>query len=171
MLAEATALLLASLTVVSVTGAPVAPASSRPPISATAGITAAGPGAGIPTAHQPYGSPLLGRLVATGSSRSTGTAATALNATVSGAVDRATHRDAVRSMLVDPPAPRTVANWWGSLDGGKQLRSAIAAPELVGNLDGVPYAMRDQANRAVLRETISDLELGLAAGTSRALQT
>ena len=171
MLAEATALLLASLTVVSVAGAPVMPANSRPPISATAGITAAGPGAGIPAAHQPHGTALLKRLNATGSSGSGGTVATALNAAVSGAVDRAARRDAVRSMLVDPPAPRTVANWWGSLDGGTQLRSAIAAPELVGNLDGVPYAMRDQANRTVLRETISDLELGLARGTSRALQT
>ena len=172
MLAEATALLLASLTVVSVTGAPAMSTSIRPPISAVGVSDAtATPSTSFPTAHKPRGTALLDRLVGTASPRSTGAPATTLPVSRSTPVDRAAHHDAVRSMLLDPPAPRTVANWWGALEGSEQLRATIAAPELVGNLDGVPYVMRDQANRTVLRETINDLELGLDEGTSRAMQT
>ncbi|WP_228545939.1 alpha/beta hydrolase [Microcella flavibacter] len=191
MLAEATALLLASLTALTVAGPSSAPAVNRPAISAvstavatTGGSTApsaaasssatsavGGLGTGIPTAIEPRGTALLDRLVSAASPRTAGSESSALNAAVTTPLDRAALRESMRTVLADPPAPRTVSNWWSALDGSEQLRAAIAAPELVGNLDGVPYAVRDQANRTVLRETIRDLELGLVGGTSRALQT
>ncbi len=193
MLAEATALLLASLTVLTVAGPSGAPQGIRPAVSAVsiaapaqapsvtsasagANPAVAGPGASIPTAHEPRGTALLDSLVARAAPPATVSATVTgqnaeLSAAVGAAVDKASLRQSMRAVLADPPAPRSVSNWWSALDGGEQLRAALAAPELVGNLDGVPYAVRDQANRTVLRETIRDLELGLVGGTSRALQT
>ncbi len=65
---------------------------------------------------------------------------------------------AIQSLIVNPPQARDVALWWNSM--GVDSRSALrtAAPELVGNLDGVPYATRDQANRSVLSTTMRQLE-------------
>lgn len=183
MLAEATALLLASLTALTVAGPSAAPSVNRPTISAVASPASAAPnpsaessvvaglGTSIPTATEPRGTALLDSLVSAASPRTAGSESTALNAAVAAPLDRAALRESMRTVLADPPTPRTVSNWWSALDGSEQLRAALAAPELVGNLDGVPYAVRDQANRTVLRETIRDLELGLVGGTSRALQT
>ena len=52
------------------------------------------------------------------------------------------------------PAPGTaaaqVAAWWAGLDHGERTKVVTLAPELIGNLDGVPAAVRDLANRAQL---------------------
>ncbi|MGF2946810.1 alpha/beta hydrolase [Mycobacterium sp. Lab-001] len=59
-----------------------------------------------------------------------------------------------------PPGttPEDVRAWWDALgaDGGD--RSNPAHPGTPGNLDGVPAAMRDAANRAVLRDDLSRVE-------------
>lgn len=65
----------------------------------------------------------------------------------------------VERTLARPPAPRQVDRWWSSLDSATQLSLVSAAPRLVGNLDGVPYAMRDMANRSHLKSVVNALEL------------
>jgi hypothetical protein len=65
----------------------------------------------------------------------------------------------VERTLAKPPAPRQVDRWWSSLDHVTQLTMISAAPQLVGNLDGIPYAMRDLANRSHLRSVVTTLEL------------
>lgn len=65
----------------------------------------------------------------------------------------------VERTLASPPAPRQVDRWWSSLSAAEQLSMTSAAPQLVGNLDGVPYAMRDLANRTHLRAVVDTLEL------------
>ncbi|PZQ92136.1 MAG: hypothetical protein DI534_03280 [Leifsonia xyli] len=77
----------------------------------------------------------------------------------------ASHPDAVRALLTSPPSAIEVSAWWNSApaDGRSNLRAL--APELVGNLEGVPYAARDLANRDVLKETKSDLDARLAGGS------
>jgi Alpha/beta hydrolase len=54
--------------------------------------------------------------------------------------------------------PRQVNDWWKGLT--QQQRDWLVAnrPELVGNLDGVPAADRDRANRIVLSSTKARLE-------------
>ncbi|HET8958579.1 MAG TPA: alpha/beta hydrolase [Microcella sp.] len=65
----------------------------------------------------------------------------------------------VERTLANPPAARQVDRWWSSLSPAAQLSMAGAAPQLIGNLDGVPYAMRDLANRTHLRAVVDRLEL------------
>jgi hypothetical protein len=43
-----------------------------------------------------------------------------------------------------------VATWWAGLDGSRQLTLVARVPGLVGNLEGVPYATRDDACRLFL---------------------
>jgi Alpha/beta hydrolase len=55
------------------------------------------------------------------------------------------------------PAPTAVKTWWSALDGRTQARITSADPTTIGNLEGLPYATRDAANRSVLASTIADL--------------
>lgn len=70
-------------------------------------------------------------------------------------------------LLASPPAATEVTSWWNSL--GYESRTALrsATPEVVGNLDGVPYTVRDLANRDVLDETMAHLERVIAAENGR----
>jgi len=65
---------------------------------------------------------------------------------------------AIQTLVANPPQARDVALWWSSM--GHDSRTALrgAAPQLVGNLDGVPYLTRDLANRFVLTSTMRELE-------------
>lgn len=67
-----------------------------------------------------------------------------------------------------PPAATDVTRWWRSLDPGSKASMVAAAPELVGNLEGVPAVDRDVANRSVLRSTIAQLQR-TASSTGRAV--
>lgn len=63
-----------------------------------------------------------------------------------------------------PPSTATVAAWWAGLGDDERDALVTDAPSVVGNLDGVPYAVRDRANRAVLAA-------GLADGATSAART
>ena len=54
--------------------------------------------------------------------------------------------------------PRTVNRWWNGLTADQRAWLLANHPERIGNLDGVPAAARDQANRAVLATTRAALE-------------
>ena len=55
-----------------------------------------------------------------------------------------------------PPTAAEVATWWAGLGAEDRQRLETFAPSVVGNLDGVPYAVRDRANRAVLTSGLAD---------------
>lgn len=74
----------------------------------------------------------------------------------------ATDRRVVATVQDDPPPAQTVAQWWSHLPADEQDRLRVHAPALVGNLEGVPYAVRDQANRATLTAGLADADLGAA---------
>ncbi|WP_432050608.1 alpha/beta hydrolase [Verrucosispora sp. NA02020] len=67
-------------------------------------------------------------------------------------------RDAAAGWVVPPPpgrpAPHTdpawVRQWWTGLSTAQRRWLVLHEPELVGRLDGVPAADRDQANRSLL---------------------
>ncbi|TPX02387.1 hypothetical protein FJ656_22665 [Schumannella luteola] len=75
------------------------------------------------------------------------------------------HPQAVSELLAAPPSAAQVTAWWkgASVTGRATLREL--APELVGNLEGVPYRTRDLANRAVLATARQQLGSRLADGT------
>ncbi|MDJ0335645.1 alpha/beta hydrolase [Salinibacterium sp. G-O1] len=69
----------------------------------------------------------------------------------------AAHPDAVTDLLAAAPAASDVSLWWSNLDVQAKLNLRATAPQLLGNLEGVPFRIRDAANRTTLRITISDL--------------
>jgi hypothetical protein len=73
---------------------------------------------------------------------------------------------AVEAVLTAPPTASAVADWWAGTDAGARLRLAAVAPELVGNLEGVPYTVRDSANRDLLREQVSAITARIADGSA-----
>lgn len=64
--------------------------------------------------------------------------------------------ESVPSILAAPPAASDVASWWRSLPANEQSSLITGEPQLVGNLGGVPIAMRDAANRRLLADAISE---------------
>ncbi|WP_431220525.1 alpha/beta hydrolase [Leifsonia xyli] len=50
-----------------------------------------------------------------------------------------------------PPSPDKVATWWKNLPSEQQTAFAAAAPEVLGNLAGLPYGVRKTCNRAVYK--------------------
>lgn len=78
---------------------------------------------------------------------------------------RASLLHALSGRDVPPPGtdPHQVAAWWASLPPDAQERIARRFPEQIGNLDGVPYAVRDRANRTVLTRTIAAVESEMRA--------
>ncbi|MEP6480167.1 MAG: alpha/beta hydrolase, partial [Rhodoglobus sp.] len=63
----------------------------------------------------------------------------------------------VTQLLASPPSARMVTQWWGQLGSETKASLMQSAPQLVGNLEGVPYSMRNTANRAFLQDTIDTL--------------
>ena len=76
--------------------------------------------------------------------------------TVASFVD--THPQAITAVLASPPAARTVGRWWSALDVSAQRTLATSAPQLIGNLDGVPVATRNIANQVWLQQSVDVLQ-------------
>ena len=55
-----------------------------------------------------------------------------------------------------PPTAHDVTSWWAGLSTPTRERLTVVAPSVIGNLDGVPYAVRDRANRGTLRAGLAD---------------
>ena len=75
---------------------------------------------------------------------------------------------AVNRLLVNPPRANSVATWWGGIPSSAQKKLAMSAPEVIGNLDGVPFVVRDRANRLTLAREVSQLETSIESGAGRA---
>jgi hypothetical protein len=66
-------------------------------------------------------------------------------------VDFATH-------LSERGSASATRAWWRGLPDSTRATLVAAMPGVVGNLEGVPYAVRDEANRSVLSETLSTIQ-------------
>jgi hypothetical protein len=75
---------------------------------------------------------------------------------------------ALRAMLANPPAARYLTSWWAGLPAATQKSLVQVAPGYVGNLDGVPFAVRDTANRRYLSQSIATLKATISSGVGRA---
>lgn len=175
MLLDMTAVVIASLTVATVAGPvgapgiadPIITSPSIPAVVQTIDLTTSaqvGSLANAPTA------PLTVEILASSSGADLLQALAAASPRVTADfVESNPHR--LHELLAAPPGAFQASSWWAGLDPRAQRSLLGAAPELVGNLDGVPVAVRNAANRDVLRTTIRELELdGLREGRAIATQ-
>jgi len=58
--------------------------------------------------------------------------------------------------------PAAVAPWWAELDDSQKDALIHTAPSIIGNLGGVAYAARDEANRIWLEDQLADARAALA---------
>jgi len=79
------------------------------------------------------------------------------------------HPASVARLLASPPSAKSVAGWWALNSDAARETFLTGAPELAGNLDGLPMRLRDEANRVVLRESIAAAKAEMS-GLGRAHQ-
>nr|WP_225882375.1 hypothetical protein [Streptomyces aureocirculatus] len=67
---------------------------------------------------------------------------------------RSAGKEYLASLPQPPPKgdPKANAEWWNSLDDDGKAAWTAMRPDSVGNLDGLPSTVRDEANRTVLAE-------------------
>lgn len=66
------------------------------------------------------------------------------------------------AQVLSQAEPSAVAPWWAALDDGQKHALIHAAPAVIGNLGGVAYAARDEANRIWLRAQLEEARAALA---------
>lgn len=71
--------------------------------------------------------------------------------------------------VVAPPdgTPGDSAGWWSALSPAAQRRVVAEHPDWVGNRDGIPSAVRDEANRALLDGQVARLDADLRSVRAR----
>jgi hypothetical protein len=79
--------------------------------------------------------------------------------------------ESTAQLLLNPPAASQTARWWASLPTSAQRDLQAAAPEVIGNLPGVPFSTRDAVNRMLLDQTIGELEARAQTGVGRVEST
>ena len=67
-----------------------------------------------------------------------------------------------------PPAPEHVAGWWSSLEPAQRELLIGESSLLIGNLPGLPFDVRDQANRETLRRIAAN-PAGISSDVARLL--
>lgn len=82
----------------------------------------------------------------------------------------ALYPDAITEFSTHPPAAASVVTWWERTPTASRESLRSDLPALVGNLEGVPYVVRDAANRTYLSRTIDDIHAQLDAGVGRAME-
>lgn len=78
------------------------------------------------------------------------------------------HPQVTAQLLTNPPAAHEVSAWWAARSADFRTAFVGAAPAIAGNLNGLPTADRDVANRLLLADTVAGLEsvAGSDAGRS-----
>jgi Alpha/beta hydrolase of unknown function (DUF1023). len=78
--------------------------------------------------------------------------------------------EAIAELTASPPSAVAAAKWWARTAPAARTALAADLPGVVGNLEGVPYGVRDSANRALLASTVSGIRAQLDAGVGRAME-
>jgi hypothetical protein len=79
---------------------------------------------------------------------------------------------ALRFLSPPPAGPYDAATWWRALTPAEREEAARTMPAVLGRLDGLPPAVRDEANRTVMareRQRLQQLLPGLQAAVDRAV--
>jgi len=77
---------------------------------------------------------------------------------------------ALADLAARPPAAREVASWWARVPAESRAALSLDVPGVVGNLEGLPFGVRDAANRTFLAQTIAGIHAQLDAGVGRAME-
>lgn len=77
-------------------------------------------------------------------------------------VARLLHERPALAEVLAHAEPSAVAPWWSALDDAQKEALIRAAPALIGNLGGVAYAARDEANRIWLRTQLAEARAAVA---------
>lgn len=80
------------------------------------------------------------------------------------------HRSDLGRLLANPPQVTDVSGVWRLLDPVKQSTLLHSAPHVIGNLEGIPYAVRGQANTLDLTRTIADTTKRLTTENGKAVR-
>lgn len=78
--------------------------------------------------------------------------------------------EVVDDLIFSPPSGEQTSVWWAGLPHAEKRILELGAPRIVGNLEGVPIATRDRANRLYLGDSMQSLEERLDAGVGRGMQ-
>jgi hypothetical protein len=78
------------------------------------------------------------------------------------------HADVLATLAAHPPVASSVGTWWSAMPAAKRADLVSAAPGVIGNLEGVPYLVRDRANRTSLAQAEKSVRAQLRAGAGRA---
>ncbi|MDH2442704.1 alpha/beta hydrolase [Amnibacterium sp. CER49] len=89
------------------------------------------------------------------------------SAVTRGDADRARIDLDARVLAATEPAPARTARWWHGLPAEARTRLLRVAPQVIGNLEGVPYDTRDTANRSALAAGLADAQRQQSQGTGR----
>lgn len=79
------------------------------------------------------------------------------------------HPESIVDLLSGPLTARQVASWWTAATPTVREKLISVTPDLVGNLDGIPFGTRDLANRTYLTAAIAELEGQLSSGVGRGM--
>lgn len=60
------------------------------------------------------------------------------------------HPDAIAALIANPPSAASMAATWANWPEAERIRMLKKAPQLIGSAEGVPYEVRDLANRSYL---------------------
>lgn len=82
----------------------------------------------------------------------------------------AVYPEVIAELSTSPPAAGDVATWWSHTPAVAREQLASDLPGVIGNLEGVPYAQRDLANRTFLAQTEAGIHAQLDAGVGRAME-
>ncbi|MFD1715918.1 alpha/beta hydrolase [Amnibacterium flavum] len=76
--------------------------------------------------------------------------------------------DDLGELVTPPPSFDEIETWWTGLSPATQDDLIAESPELIGNLDGIDFDLRDRVNRGLLDSTIATLEASLESGMGKA---
>ena len=68
----------------------------------------------------------------------------------------------VKQLVSDQPAAGVTAAWWAGRSSASKKSFLSEAPALLGNLEGIPYRARDNANRSLLSKSITELNASMS---------
>lgn len=80
------------------------------------------------------------------------------------------HPEAIEGLLATPPSASAVTTWWTRTPTSARAALTADLPGVIGNLEGLPYTVRDAANRAFLTDTVFGIRAQLEAGVGRAME-
>jgi hypothetical protein len=79
----------------------------------------------------------------------------------------ARHHSEIASALTGPTAARQVGSWWEGLPSTQRNAIERRAPEFLGNLGGIPFAVRGSANQSLLDARLEQTRAKVSAAGDR----